>query len=70
MPRKSRSRSKKSRRSRSRSPKMSIGTGYCVKCKAKRKIENPKKRRTRNGRNMVCGTCGVCETKVCRFIAA
>ena len=67
MPRPSKSRS----RSRSPSPrKMSIGVGYCVKCKAKRRIENPKKAKTKNGRNMIKGKCGKCDTKMCRFVPA
>ena len=64
----SRSRSPKKSRSRSRSPAGSPSVGYCVKCRAKRTMQNPKKMRARNGRNMMCGKCPKCATKMCRFV--
>lgn len=67
------------KRSKSRSPKRSKRspgrsksgetTGYCVRCKAKRTMENPKKATAKNGRKMMKGTCPKCGTKMNRFIA-
>ena len=42
---------------------------YCVKCKSKQIIQNPRERVTQNGRPMISGTCPVCATKVNRFIS-
>ena len=67
MPRKSPSKRSRSKR---RSPKMSSGTGYCLGCKATRKIEHPKKKKTSNGRHMIQGSCGRCGTKMSRFVSA
>lgn len=41
--------------------------GYCMKCKAKREIENPKEITTKNGRPMTKGTCAVCGTTICKI---
>lgn len=62
--------SKKSKRSKSRSPQKSAGSakGYCLRCRTKRTMTNPKKRTTRNHRTMMCGQCSSCGTKMCRFI--
>jgi hypothetical protein len=40
---------------------------YCVKCRAKRKIKDPKKMTLKNGRSAVQGFCPVCGTKVFRI---
>jgi len=37
---------------------------YCMKCKAKKAIDNPKQVKMRNGRKAVKGTCSVCGTKM------
>lgn len=37
---------------------------YCVKCKAKTEIRNPKDIIMKNGRPAVNGTCSKCGTKV------
>ena len=39
----------------------------CVKCKAKRDIESPKKVTLKNGRPETSGTCGKCGTKIFRI---
>ncbi|MFL2945312.1 MAG: DUF5679 domain-containing protein, partial [Candidatus Poseidoniales archaeon] len=36
--------------------------GYCVKCKAKREIENGNEVEMKNGRKAMKGTCGTCGT--------
>lgn len=38
--------------------------GYCVKCKAKRAMKNPKPETLKNGSKAVRGTCGVCGTSI------
>lgn len=40
---------------------------YCVKCKAKREIKNPKATKMANGRDATTGACPVCGTKVYRI---
>ncbi|MDD5591030.1 MAG: DUF5679 domain-containing protein [Dehalococcoidales bacterium] len=40
---------------------------YCVKCRAKREIKNPRQITMRNGRPATQGTCPVCGTKVFRI---
>jgi RNase P subunit RPR2 len=40
---------------------------FCVKCKAKREIKNPKQVTLKNGRPAVQGTCPVCGTKIFRI---
>ncbi|MEM3143072.1 MAG: DUF5679 domain-containing protein [Candidatus Nitrosotenuis sp.] len=37
---------------------------YCVKCRAKRDIKNPKEVKLKNGRPAVKGTCPKCGTNV------
>ena len=38
--------------------------GYCVKCKAKQDMKDPKQITMKNGRPAVTGTCPVCGTKM------
>lgn len=38
--------------------------GYCVKCKAKKVMKNPKEVTMKNGRPAVNGTCPDCGTKM------
>ncbi|GFN39704.1 MAG: conserved hypothetical protein [Marine Group I thaumarchaeote] len=42
-------------------------TAYCVKCRAKREIKDPKEITMKNGRPAVKGTCPKCGTKVFRI---
>jgi hypothetical protein len=37
---------------------------YCVKCKAKVQVKDPKEVTMKNGRPAVSGTCSACGTKV------
>ena len=43
-------------------------TAYCVKCRQKRTVKNPKTVTTKNGRKALSGTCAVCGTKMMKFI--
>lgn len=38
--------------------------GYCVKCKSKKDIKDPKQIETKNGRPAVQGQCADCGTKI------
>jgi len=42
-------------------------TGYCVKCRTKREIKNPKPFTMKNGRPATKGTCPTCKTKMYRI---
>ena len=42
--------------------------GYCVKCKEKQTIVDPKEVKLKNGRVMMKGKCEKCGTVVCRFM--
>jgi len=42
-------------------------TAYCVKCKAKREIKNPKNVTMKNKKPAISGTCPKCSTKVFRI---
>lgn len=44
-----------------------MATGYCVKCKEKIEIKNPKKTQTAKGKDMLKGSCPACGTTVCTF---
>jgi hypothetical protein len=41
--------------------------GYCVKCKAKVQMSNPKETKTKKGTTMFKGKCPKCGTTVCRI---
>ena len=41
--------------------------GYCVKCKAKVEMKDPKETKTKRGTAMFKGKCPKCETTVCRI---
>jgi pimeloyl-ACP methyl ester carboxylesterase len=43
---------------------------YCVRCKSKRPMHDPKEVVTKNGRRALEGTCPVCGVRLFRFIAA
>ena len=47
--------------------KEEIMQAYCVKCRAKREIKNPKSIVMKNGRPATQGECPVCGTKVFRI---
>jgi len=40
---------------------------YCVKCKAKREMQNPQEITMKNGRPATTGVCPVCGTKIFRI---
>ncbi|MCA9812359.1 MAG: hypothetical protein KC483_05800 [Nitrosarchaeum sp.] len=40
---------------------------YCVKCRAKREIKDPKETKLKNGRPAVKGSCPKCGTNVFRI---
>jgi hypothetical protein len=40
---------------------------YCVKCRAKREIKNPKAVTLKNGKPATEGACAVCGTKIVRI---
>lgn len=41
--------------------------GYCVKCKKKVDIKDPKESKTKKGIKIAKGTCPKCGTTVCRM---
>jgi hypothetical protein len=41
-----------------------LATGYCVKCKAPREIQEPRQITMKNGRPATEGRCPVCGTRV------
>ena len=47
--------------------KLHFPEAYCVKCRTKRKIENPEETTMKNGRAAIKGTCSVCHCKVFRI---
>ena len=44
-----------------------MAQGYCVKCKSKCEIKDPKKTKTKKGKDMLKGSCPKCGTTVCTF---
>ncbi|MCD6568399.1 MAG: hypothetical protein J7K94_06670 [Dehalococcoidia bacterium] len=44
-----------------------MATAYCMKCRQKREIKNPKQITLKNGRPAVQGVCPICGTKVFRI---
>lgn len=44
--------------------------GYCVICKCKQTIKEPKEKTTSNGRKMMTGICPVCKTKINVFVSS
>jgi len=44
-----------------------MAEAYCVKCKAKKEIQNPVQVELKNGKPAVSGTCPTCGTKVFRI---
>ena len=47
---------------------MAADEGYCVKCKAKRKISNPQQVKMANGRPALKGVCPVCGTGMFKIL--
>jgi len=43
-------------------------SGYCVKCKKMQEIKSGQNCKSKNGRSMYKGHCGVCGCKVNKFI--
>jgi Zn finger protein HypA/HybF involved in hydrogenase expression len=48
---------------------MAADEGYCVKCKAKRKISNGQQVKMANGRPALKGVCPVCGTGMFKILA-
>ena len=44
-----------------------VTIGYCVKCKKKVEIQNPKESKTSKGTKIAKGKCPDCDTTVCRM---
>jgi RNase P subunit RPR2 len=44
-----------------------MATAYCMKCRKKVEIKNPKQITLKNGRPATQGTCSICGTKVFRI---
>jgi len=42
--------------------------GYCMKCKQKREISNPKEIIMKNKRKAIQGTCLICGSKIFRIL--
>lgn len=42
---------------------------FCVRCKSKTETKNPTNSTSKNGRNMIKGTCSKCGTKKCQFVS-
>jgi hypothetical protein len=45
-------------------------TGYCMKCKTQREINNAKQITMKNGRPATEGTCSVCSTRMFKIGAS
>jgi hypothetical protein len=48
---------------------MAADEGYCVKCKAKRKVSNGQQVKMANGRPALKGVCPVCGTGMFKILA-
>jgi hypothetical protein len=44
-----------------------MATGFCVRCKKKKEMKNPKQVTMRNGRKATKGTCPVCGSGMYRI---
>ncbi len=44
-----------------------MATAYCMKCRKKVEIKNPKQVTLKNGRSATQGVCATCSTKVFRI---
>lgn len=42
--------------------------GYCVRCKSKQNLTNPKEKTTANKRRMLTGKCAQCNCKMSVFL--
>lgn len=45
-----------------------MAEAYCVKCKAKKEMQNPQETTMKNGRPMAKGTCPTCGTTICKIL--
>ena len=45
-----------------------MNTAYCVKCRQKRNMKNPKQITTKNNRKALQGVCTTCGTKMMKFM--
>ena len=75
MPKRSKSKSitrKTKSKSLTRKPKSTtkVVVAYCLKCKGKNQMKNPKKCLTKRGGKMYKGACSVCETKMAVIVAS
>jgi NAD-dependent SIR2 family protein deacetylase len=41
---------------------------YCVKCRKKTTMQDPKEETLKNGRRAMMGKCPACGTKLCRIL--
>ena len=48
---------------------MKMTEAYCVKCKKKTEMKDPKEVTMKNGRHAMKGTCSVCGTTVQSFLS-
>jgi len=44
-----------------------MSTAYCMKCRAKREVQNPQPVTLKNGRKAIQGVCPECGTKLTRM---
>ena len=61
--------SKKSKKDKETDNSTEVRTGYCVKCKKKREMLNPKVTKMKNGRPMAKGKCPKCGTTICCILS-
>jgi hypothetical protein len=52
---------------RKRKRRVYMAQAYCVKCRKKREIQNPRQVTLKNKRPAISGICPVCKTKVFRI---
>ncbi|MCL2606465.1 MAG: DUF5679 domain-containing protein [Coriobacteriia bacterium] len=45
-----------------------MAEAYCVKCKAKREMNDAKEETMKNGRPILKGLCAECGTKICKIL--
>lgn len=47
---------------------MAVEMAYCVKCRAKREMKDPKEVSMKGGRRAMSGTCAKCGTKMFKIL--
>lgn len=70
MPAKKSRASRKSNSGTSARGKLAADEANCMKCKVARKVQNPHVVTLKNGRKMLKGVCGVCGTRVNKFVSS